>query len=222
MFCEDVQYLLVRKKWKVLVTPLYPTLCDLWPVAHQAPLSMGFSSQDYWSGLPFPSPGDLPYPGVELGFPSLQADSLPSESPGKPSRANMIKRHTLHFRGLECKSRKSSDTKNNSQVWPWITKLSRERLTEFCQEKMLVLANILFQQPKRWLHTWTSPGGQYWTQIDYILCSQIWRSYIQSAKIRPGADCSSDHQLHIAKFSLKESRENYQAVQVWPKLNPYD
>ena len=139
----------------MLVTPLCPTLCDLWPEAHQAPLSMGFSSQDYWSGLPFPSPGDLPYPGVESGFPSLQADSLPSESPGKPSRPNMIKRHTLHFRGLECKSRKSSDTKNNRQVWPWITKLSREGLTElglteFCQEKMLVLANILFQQPKRW------------------------------------------------------------------------
>ena len=68
IFYEDVQYLLVRKKCKVLVTPLCPTLCDLWPVAHQAPLSMGFSSQDYWSGLPFPSPGDLPYPELNLGF----------------------------------------------------------------------------------------------------------------------------------------------------------
>ena len=75
----------------MLVTPSCLTLCDLWPVAHQAPLSMGFSSQDYWSGLPFPSPGDLPYPGVELGFPPLQADSLPSESSGKPSRANIKK-----------------------------------------------------------------------------------------------------------------------------------
>ena len=44
---------------------LCPTLCDLWTVAHQAPLSMGFFRQEYWSGLPFPSPGDLPDPGME-------------------------------------------------------------------------------------------------------------------------------------------------------------
>ena len=67
-------------------------------------------------GSQFSSPGDLPDPGIEPGSSALQADSLPSESPGKPSRANMKKRHTLHFRGLECKSRKSSDTKNNRQV----------------------------------------------------------------------------------------------------------
>ena len=50
-----------------------------WTVDHQAPLSVGFSRQEYWSGLPFPSPGDLPNPGVEPGSPALQADSLPSE-----------------------------------------------------------------------------------------------------------------------------------------------
>ena len=49
-------------------------------VANQAPLSMGFSGQEYWSGLPFPTPGDLPNPGIEAGSPALQADSLPSES----------------------------------------------------------------------------------------------------------------------------------------------
>ena len=53
-------------------------------VACQAPLSMGFSRQEYWSGYPLPSPGDLPEPGIELRFPALQADSLPSEPPGKP------------------------------------------------------------------------------------------------------------------------------------------
>ena len=52
-----------------------------WTVAHQSPLSMEFSRQEYGSGLPFPSPGDLPNPGIELRSPSLQADSLPSESP---------------------------------------------------------------------------------------------------------------------------------------------
>ena len=55
-----------------------------WTVVYQAPLSMGFPRQEYWSGLPFPSPGDLPNPGIALGSPALQADSLPSEPPGKP------------------------------------------------------------------------------------------------------------------------------------------
>ena len=49
----------------------------LWTVAHQAPLSMGFSRQDYWSGLPFPSPGNLPDPGIEYGSPALQTGCLP-------------------------------------------------------------------------------------------------------------------------------------------------
>ena len=54
-----------------------------WGVAYQAPPSMGFSRQEYWSGLPFPSPGGLPNPGIEPGSPALQADALPSEPPGK-------------------------------------------------------------------------------------------------------------------------------------------
>ena len=78
-----------------------------------------------------------------------------------------------------------------------------QRLTEFCQENALVIANTLFQQHKRELYTWTSPDGQYQNQTDYILCSQRWRSSIQSAKTRPGADCGSDHELLIAKFRLK-------------------
>ena len=55
-----------------------------WTVASQAPLSMGFSKQEYWSGLPFPSPEDLPNPGIEPGSPALQADALPAERQGKP------------------------------------------------------------------------------------------------------------------------------------------
>ena len=78
-----------------------------------------------------------------------------------------------------------------------------QRLIEFCQENALVIANTLFQQHKRRLYTWTLPDGQHRNQIDYILCSQIWRSSIQSAKTRPGADCGSDHELLIAKFRLK-------------------
>ena len=63
--------------------------------------------------------------------------------------------------------------------------------------------NTLFQQHKRRLYTWTSPDGQRQNQIEYILCSQRWRSSIQSAKTRPEADCGSDHELLIAKFRLK-------------------
>ena len=68
-----------------------------------------------------------------------------------------------------------------------------QRLIEFCKENALVIANILFQQHKRRLYTWTSPNGQHQNQIDYILCSQRWRSSIRSAKTRPGADCGSDY-----------------------------
>ena len=79
-----------------------------------------------------------------------------------------------------------------------------QRPIEFCQENTLVMANTLFQQQhKRRLYTWTSPDDQHQIQIDYILCSQRWRSSIQSVKIRRGADCGSDHQLIISKFRVK-------------------
>ena len=57
-----------------------------WTVTYQSPLSMGFSRQEYWSGLPFPSPGDLADPGIEPGSPAFQADALTSELPGKPPK----------------------------------------------------------------------------------------------------------------------------------------
>ena len=86
-----------------------------------------------------------------------------------------------------------------------------QRQIEFCQENAPVKANTLFQQHKRRLYTWTSPDGQHRNQIDYILCSQRWRSSIQSGKTRLGADCGSDHQLLIGKFrlKLKELGENH-------------
>ena len=67
-----------------LVTKLCLTLETSWTVSHHTPLSIGFSRQEYWSGLPFPSPGDLLDPGIEPGSPALQADALTSKSPGKP------------------------------------------------------------------------------------------------------------------------------------------
>ena len=78
-----------------------------------------------------------------------------------------------------------------------------QRLTEFCQENALVITNTFFQQFKRGLYMWTSPEGHHRNQIDYILCSQRWRSFIQSTKTRWGADCGSDHELLITKFRLK-------------------
>ena len=72
----------------VCVCVLVAQSCQLfatpWTGAHQAPLSVEFSRQEYWSGLPFPSPGDLPDPGIKPISPALQADSLPSEPTGKP------------------------------------------------------------------------------------------------------------------------------------------
>ena len=81
-----------------------------------------------------------------------------------------------------------------------IWKEAGQRLIEFCQENTLVIANTLFQQHKRRLYTWASPNGQHQNQIDYILCSQRWRSSTQSTKTRPGADCGSDHEFFTAEF----------------------
>ena len=78
-----------------------------------------------------------------------------------------------------------------------------QRLIEFCQENALVIANTLFQQHKRRLYTWTSPGGQYRYQIDYILCSQRWRSPIQSAKTRLGTQ-TMNSLLPNSELNFKE------------------
>ena len=69
-----------------------------WTVAYQAPLSMGFPRQEYWNGLPFPSPGDLPNPGIEPGSPALQADSFPTELKGSP---NFTGSHILKMERLD-------------------------------------------------------------------------------------------------------------------------
>ena len=77
LFCSE-------GKWKWSRSVMSNSFATPWTVAHQAPPSMGFSRQEYWSGLPFLSPGDLSDPAIEPGFPALQADALPSEPPGNP------------------------------------------------------------------------------------------------------------------------------------------
>ena len=84
-------------KWKVRSLSRVRLFVTPWTVAYQAPLSMGFSSQECWSGLPFPSPEDLPDPGIEPRSPTLQADALPSEPPGKPKGSWKI---LLSFLGI--------------------------------------------------------------------------------------------------------------------------
>ncbi|KAG8233579.1 hypothetical protein J437_LFUL000990 [Ladona fulva] len=92
-----------------------------------------------------------------------------------------------------------------------------ERLIKFCQGNTLVVTNTLFQQPKRRLYTWIPPDGKYRNQIDFILCSQRWRSAIQSVKTRPGADCGSDHELLIVKIhlKLKRVRKTEAPIMIW-------
>ena len=88
------QIILVHVRAKSL--QLCPTLYDLQTIVHQALLSIGFSRQEYWSELPFPPPGNLPDPGIEPGSSTLQADSLLTESPGKPLRITYL-RFLLHM-----------------------------------------------------------------------------------------------------------------------------
>ena len=124
------------------------------------------------------------------------------------------------------------NTKVGSQETPGVTgkfglgaqNEAGQRLTEFCQENALVTANTLSQQHKRRLYTWTSPDGQHQNEMYYILCSQRWRSSIQSKKTRPGADCGSDHELLITKFRLKLKKVGKTARQFRYDLNqiPYD
>ena len=92
IFSEHLD-LLIAMKVKVKSLSHVRLFATLWTVAHQAPLSMGFSRQGYWSGLPFPFPGDLPDPGIEPRAPALQADALPSEPPGIATRAITVPHH---------------------------------------------------------------------------------------------------------------------------------
>ena len=99
-----------------------------------------------------------------------------------------------------------------------------QRLTEFCQENTLVRVNTLFQQHKRQLYTGTSLDGQCQNQIDYIFCIQRWRSSIQSAETRPGADCGSDYEFLIAKFRFKLKKVGKTTIPIKYDLNqiPYN
>ena len=87
-------------------------------VAFLAPPSMGFSMQEYWSGLPFPSPGHLPDPGIKLRSPTLQADSLLSESPGNPRKLGIIFNNSFYFTSHKQLSTKVADSTSEKYFKP--------------------------------------------------------------------------------------------------------
>ena len=94
-----------------------------WTVAYQAPPSMRFSRQEYWSGLPFPSPGDLPYPGIEPWSPALQADTLTSQPPGKPNKVHLVKAMVFPvvMYGYESRTIKKAEHRRTDafELWCW-------------------------------------------------------------------------------------------------------
>ena len=104
---------------------------------------------------------------------------------------------------LECKSRKSRKTWSIRQIWPWGTKCSRAKTNRVLPREGTGHSKHSLPTTQEMTLNMTSPDGQYQTQTDYILCSRRCSSSIQSAKIGPGADCVSDHEFLISKFSLK-------------------
>ena len=122
--------------------------------------------------------------------------------PTRPSRTNTPKRCHLHYRVLECKSRKSRNTWSNRQIWPWSTKWSRSKANRVLpRERTGHSKHPLPKTQEKTLHMditrWSIPKS------DYVLCIQRWTSCIQSAKTRMGGNCSSDQKLLIAKFRHK-------------------
>ena len=122
--------------------------------------------------------------------------------PTRPFRTNTQKRCPYHYRGLEFKSRKSRNTWSNRQIWPWNMEWSRAKTNRVLPRKCTGHSkHPLPTTQEKTLHMditrWPT------RKSDCILCSQRWRSYIQSSKTRLGADCGSDHEHLIAKFRLK-------------------
>ena len=143
------------------------------------------------------------YPEAELIYHGSSICNIFRKLHGAFCNGHTQKRCPFHRKRLECKNRSQEIPGVTGKFGLGVRNEAGQRLTEFCQENTLVIANTLSQQHKRRLYTWASPDGQYQNQIDYVLCSRRWRRSIQSVKTRPGANCGLDHQLIIAKFRLK-------------------
>ena len=136
------------------------------PVAYWARTDLGSSSFSILSFCLFI---------LSLGFSRLEYQS---GLPTRTFRTNTQKRCLFHYRGLECKSRKPRNTSCNRQIWPWIMEWSRAKANRVLPGGRTSHSKYPLPEQKRRLYTWTLPDGQHWNQVDYILCSQRWRSSI--------------------------------------------
>jgi len=123
--------------------------------------------------------------------------------PTRSSRTNTQKRCPFHYRGLEWKSRKSRNTWSNRKIWPWSTEWSRAKANRVLSREHIGHSKHPFpttqeKTPHMHITRWSILN-----QTDYIICSQRWRSSIQSGETRAGAVCGSDRELLIARFRLK-------------------
>ena len=140
----------------------------------------------------------------------------------RPFRTNSQKRCPFHYRGLECKSRKSRNTWSNRQIWPWSKEWNRAKANRVLPRELTGHSkHPLPTTQKKTLHmdiTRWSIAKSDWL---YSLQPKV-KSSKNSAKTRVGADCGSDHELLIAKFrlKLKEVGKTTRSIQVWPESNP--
>ena len=157
--------------------------------------------------MPASSPQFRKHSWGEHGLPLSLLIQLPSSSkrPGKiPSvvhGAVLYRGDGIYLTGQEAEKNKQhhhTACHLATPTWGW-----GEGAVQRTHHLIEWIVLAIFQQLNRRLYTWTLPDGQYRSQIDYILCSQRWRSSIQSAKTRSGADYGSDHELLIAKFRFK-------------------
>ena len=266
----------------------------------------GKKKKEYWSGLPFPSPGDLPNPRIKPGSPALRADALPSEPPGtllrpiilyiwniyycgqeslrrngvaiivnkrvwnavlgcnlkndrmisirfqgKPFSITVVqvyaltsnaeeaevepfcediqdlleltpkKRCPFHYRGLECKSRKSRNTWSNRQIWPWSTKRSRAKANRvLLKECTSHSKHPLPTTQEKTLHMdiarWSIPKSDWL----YSLQPKTEKLYTVSKNKTGSWLCGSYREFLIAKFIFKLKKLGKSTIQVWPKSNP--
>ena len=162
-----------------------------WTVSYKAPLSMEFSRQEYWSGLLFPSPGDLPDPGIEPRSPALQADALPSEPPGKPQgkTCHIWKKKKVGGWGWGYVAPSSgwADRPSSSSCYANIPTTSSASCSLFCHlvvQLCLTVCDTINCSPVRLPHQWVFPGKntgvgftsfswgsswpRCWTRISYI------------------------------------------------------
>ena len=128
-----------------------------WTVAYHAPPSIGFSRQEYWSGLPFPFPEDLPNPGIKPGSPALESDALPSESPAKSQQQTKQKykpthQQTRYHLTQPCASEENQTNKNSAKISPYM-KLTQTTGPTLGGQKPKERKNLTLKPGKRRLQT---------------------------------------------------------------------